>query len=157
MKTKTIVPTNFMDVTAKIIAKVRNKTCINKIEAEAIEELLQAELNEVFTHAYDIGRDIGRDEGLKEGYKDGQDYGYSEGYALGYSDGYSEGHSEGYYDGRYEVQWHTNGHACPSHLVSTMLLGEVMELTDEAKYCVLVFGYVWLEMISLCVMSFLYL
>ena len=30
-----------------------------------------------------------------------------------------------------------------------------MELTDEAKQCVLVFGYVWLEMISLCVMSFL--
>mgnify|MGYP001567741632 CR=1 FL=1 len=30
-----------------------------------------------------------------------------------------------------------------------------MELTIEAKHCVLVFGYVWLEMISLCVMSFL--
>ena len=30
-----------------------------------------------------------------------------------------------------------------------------MELTDEAKRCVLVFGYVWLEMISLCVMSIL--
>ena len=30
-----------------------------------------------------------------------------------------------------------------------------MELTDEAKYAVLVFGYVWMEMISLCVMSFL--
>ena len=32
-----------------------------------------------------------------------------------------------------------------------------MELTDEAKHCVLVFGYVWLEMISLCVMSFMYM
>ena len=46
---------------------------------------------------------------------------------------------------------------------TTMILGynavrrKVMELTDEAKYCVLVFGYVWLEMISLCVMSFLYM
>ena len=84
----------------RLIAEIRTITGINDFEAEALREFLKAELNEVFTYAYDSGRD----EGLAEGYTDGQDYGYSVGHSEGYSDGYSEGHSEGYYDGRYADQ-----------------------------------------------------
>ena len=105
MKTQPIKTPNFMHV----IAEIRTRACINDVDAEAIEELLQAALkeyyDEVFTYAYDEGRDAG----LKEGYTDGQDYGYSVGHSEGYSAGYELGHSEGYYDGRYAVQWHTNG------------------------------------------------
>ena len=45
----------------------------------------------------------------------------------------------------------------PSAWVLKVAVRIDMELTIEAKYTVLVFGYVWLEMISLCVMSFLYM
>ena len=53
--------------------------------------------------------------------------------------------------------YHQMGLTLGQAIRGTILLGEVMELTDEAKYTILVFGYVWLEMISLCVMSFQYL
>ena len=39
----------FMDRIAKIIAEVRTRTCIDKIDTEVIETILQASLNEYCT------------------------------------------------------------------------------------------------------------
>ena len=65
---------DFMDRIEKIITEVRTRTCINKLDAKVIEEILQDELikyhNEVFTYGHSIG--------------------YDDGYALGYSEGHSE-------------------------------------------------------------------
>ena len=53
---------DFMSRTAKIIAELRNRTCIED-DAEFIKEILQEELveyhNEVFTAGYDVGYDAG--------------------------------------------------------------------------------------------------
>ena len=71
---------DFMDRTAKIIAEIRTRTCIDDVDAEVLEELLKDELieyhNEVFTYAHNIGYDDG----------------YEEGYGLGYDEGYAAGH-----------------------------------------------------------------
>ena len=106
----------FMDITAKIIAEVSTRTCIDKIDTEVLEEILQYELNaysdelhayynEVscdvhstcYATAYDDGYDNGRADGYDDGYDDGKsslegdvDNAYNEGYALGYSDGHSD-------------------------------------------------------------------
>ncbi len=63
---------DFMVKTAKIIAEVRNRTCIDE-DAEVLKEILQEELKEYYDALHEC---------------------YDEGYALGYSEGYSEGHSE---------------------------------------------------------------
>ena len=87
---ETMTP-KFMHRLTRLIAEVRNRTGIDEAHAEALEELLKAELkeyydelneyyDELFTYAHDAGYDYG--------YTDGQDYGYSEGYASGYDDGY---------------------------------------------------------------------
>ncbi len=65
---------DFMDITARIIAEVRTRTCSNEIDIEVLEEILQDELNEYYD----------------EGYYDGHYVGRSDGYSKGYSDGYSE-------------------------------------------------------------------
>ena len=73
---------DFMGITAKLIAEVSTKTCI---DTDVIEELLKDELieyhNEIFTYGHNIG--------------------YDDGYKLGYDKGNSDGHSEGYSDGSY--------------------------------------------------------
>ena len=75
----------FMDRIAKIIAEVRTRTYMDKIDTEVLEELLKDELieyhNEVFTYGHNTGYD--------DGYSDG----YYEGHSNGYEDGYSESHS----------------------------------------------------------------
>ena len=82
---------DFMERTAKIIEEVRARTCIDKIDTEVLEEILQDALikyhNEVFTYAYDTGYDDGYTVGHKAGLDDAVDNAYDEGYALGYSDG----------------------------------------------------------------------
>ena len=93
---------DFSVSTAKIIAEVRNRTCIDKIEAEVLEDILNDALikyhNEVFTYGHSIGYDdgyvAGDDAGYDAGYTDGRAYGYTEGHSDGFSAGYSEGHSE---------------------------------------------------------------
>ena len=70
---------DFMDRTAKIIAKIHTVTYIDKIDAEAIKGILQEELNECY------------DEGYDNGHSDGHSEGYSKGYYEGRSDGRSEG------------------------------------------------------------------
>ena len=66
---------DFIDRTAKIIAEVRTRICIDKIDARFIEAILQ--------------------DALEEGYDEGYDVGYSEGYDDGYEGGYDEGSAAG--------------------------------------------------------------
>ena len=104
----------FMDITAKIIAEVRARTCIDKIDTEVLEEILQDELNEYYYEldeyyindvynevsrarrtSYDDGYDTGYDAGYTAGKSSLEvdvDSAYDEGYALGYDDGYAAGH-----------------------------------------------------------------
>ena len=82
----TITKPNFMGKTAKIIAKVRASACIDDVDAEVIEKILQEELNEYYrmldgyyeeeyynalntarNRAYDDGFDVGYDVGYDEG------------------------------------------------------------------------------------------
>ena len=69
--------TDFKDSAAKIIAEIRNQTCIDEIDTEALEYILQDELikyhNEVFTYGHSIGYDDGHSDGYYEGYDDGYD------------------------------------------------------------------------------------
>ena len=78
----------FMDRAAKIIAEVRTRTCINKLDAKVIEDILQDELikyrNEVFTYGHSIGYDDGYIAGDEAGYERGHNEGESDGYVDGY-------------------------------------------------------------------------
>ena len=89
---------DFMVKTAKIIAEIRTRTFIDKIDAKFIEEILHDELikyhNEVFTCGHNIGYDDGYTDGHKAGLDDAADNAYDEGYVLGYALGYDEGRSE---------------------------------------------------------------
>ena len=68
---------DFKDSAAKIIAEVRNRTSIDKIDIDVIEDILQVALikydNEVFTYGHSIGYDDGHSDGYYEGYDDGYD------------------------------------------------------------------------------------
>ena len=95
MKTNTITTPNFMGSIAKIIAEVRAKTCIDEIDVEVIEEILQDSLNEYFT--------------MLDGYYEEEYYvavasARSEAYDDGHSDGYADGYDDGYDDGRAAVE-----------------------------------------------------
>ena len=66
---------DFMEKTARIIAEVRNRTCIDKIDTEVLEvleEILQDALNEYYDELH--------------GYYDA---GYDDGYALGDDENHS--------------------------------------------------------------------
>ena len=104
----------FMDITAKIIAEVRARTCIDIIDTEVLEEILQYELNEYYYeldeyYINDVYNEVSRahrtsyDGGYDAGYTAGKsssdgdvDKAYDAGYELGYYEGRSEGYSEGY-------------------------------------------------------------
>ena len=84
----TVTTPNFMVKTAKIIAEVRARTCIDDVDAEVIEEILQNELTEYYR--------------MLAGYYEEEYYNaiasartsaYDNGYADGYDIGYDEGHS----------------------------------------------------------------
>ena len=87
----------FMDITAKIIAEIRSRACVDKIDTEVLEEILQYELNEYYYeldeyYTNDVYNEVSRAH--RTGYDEGKSEGYSEGYFAGYSDGHSKGHSE---------------------------------------------------------------
>ena len=79
---------DFMVKTAKIIAEIRNRTCIDD-DVEVIKEILQDELKEYY-------------DALHECYDDGYDDGYAAGkssleeatYYRGFKDGRAEAESE---------------------------------------------------------------
>ena len=76
---------NFMDKTAKIIAEIRNKTCIDDVDAEVIKDILQYELHEYYMML---------DEYYAEEYYNAISSARSSAYDSGYDDGYSDGHSK---------------------------------------------------------------
>ena len=100
--------TNFMDITAKIIAEIRTLTYVDKFDAVFLKELLKDELIKYYDDGYDVGHSDGHSKGYDVGHSDGHYVGHYEGYELGHSDGYelgqSDGYSEGYSDGRSEVK-----------------------------------------------------
>ena len=66
---------DFMDRIEKIIADVRTRTCIDKIDVEVLEvldEILQENLVEYYIEAYTYGHTIGYDKGYDDGYDDGK-------------------------------------------------------------------------------------
>ena len=73
---------DFTEITTKVIAEIRTRTCINKLDAKVIEEILQDELikyrNEVLTYGHSIGYD--------DGYIAGDEAGYRAGYKRGVND-----------------------------------------------------------------------
>ena len=93
---------DFMVKTAKIIAEVRNRTCIDE-DAEVLKEILQEELKEYYDALHEC-YDDGYSAGHSDGYSKGHSKGHSDGYALAYEDGRSAGYSEGYSEGHSEVK-----------------------------------------------------
>ena len=77
---------------AKIIAEIRTVACIDDVDAEAIEKIVQDELNEYCRmldsyyweehyNKYCNGISSVRDDAYDEGHSDGYDDGYENGYA----------------------------------------------------------------------------
>ena len=92
MNTKTINTPNFMVSAAKIIAEIRNQTCIEDVDAEAIKAILQNALNEY----YDELNEYYEEEycnAISSARNSAYDDGYDDGYDIGYDNGYSDGHS----------------------------------------------------------------
>lgn len=73
---------DFMNRDSKIIEEVRTRTCVDKIDTEALFEILQKELikyrKELLTYGHSIG------------YNEGFDDGYAAGYAAGYKRGVND-------------------------------------------------------------------
>ena len=59
---------DFMDRTAKVIAEVRARTCIDKIDTEVLEEILKDELTEYHNEVFTYGHTIGYDDGYADGW-----------------------------------------------------------------------------------------
>ena len=87
---ETIMPPNFMGGAAKIIAEVRNSICLDDVDAEVLENILQESLNEHYRmldeyyaeeyyNALNTARNSAYDDGFDDGYDVGYDVGYDEG------------------------------------------------------------------------------
>ena len=71
---------DFMDRIEKIIADVRTRTCIDKIDVEVLEtEVLEEILQDALNEYYDAGYDDGHSDGHSDGYENGYDDGYDDG------------------------------------------------------------------------------
>ena len=83
---------DFMGRIAKIVEEVSARACVDKIDTEVIEAILQASLNEYCTMVdeyYEEEYYIAITSAQHRAY----DEGHSDGYSLGYDDGYLDGHS----------------------------------------------------------------
>ncbi len=91
---------DFMVKIANILAEVRARTCIDELDAEVIEAILQDSLNEYFVmldgyyeeeyyNAISSARSRAYDDGHSDGYNIGYDIGYDDGYGIGYGIGRS--------------------------------------------------------------------
>ena len=83
---------NFMGKTAKIIAEIRSKTCIDDVDVEALKEILQ----DAYEEGYDEGYDKCCDDWEVYSHKSGLDVALNNAYYEGYSDGHADGYSDGY-------------------------------------------------------------
>ena len=82
---------DFREITAKVIAEVRTRTCIDNSDEEILEEILRGALNKYCRELdgyYDAGYAAGWVNG-KSRLEGDVDSAYDEGYALGYSEGHS--------------------------------------------------------------------
>ena len=100
MKTGTIKTPNFTRRIANIIAEIRTIACIDDVDAEAIEKILQDELNEecrmLDSYYWEEYYNTYRNEissAQHRAYDEGHSDGYADGYDIGYADGRSESHS----------------------------------------------------------------
>ena len=96
---QTIMTPKFVGKTAKIIAEIRNRTCIDDVDAQIMEEILQDALNEYYMELdgyyeeeYYIAISSARSKAYDDGHSDGYADGYADGYDIGYDDGRFESH-----------------------------------------------------------------
>ena len=98
MKTKTIMTPDFMGRTAKIIAEMRARICMDYVDTEVLKEILQDELKELNEYCrmldeyYDEKYYSTIDAARSSAYNSGHSDGYARGYDVGYEDGHSESH-----------------------------------------------------------------
>ena len=64
----TITTPNFTGQTAKLIAEIRTKTCIDDVAAEVIKDMLNRAYYDGFDDGYDVGYGIGYDVGYDAGH-----------------------------------------------------------------------------------------
>ena len=86
---ETITTPNSAHRLAKIIAELRARTFINEFDAKALEDILQAELDEYYRMVdeyYDEEYSIAISRARSAAYDDGYDDGYDIGYDNGQSD-----------------------------------------------------------------------
>ena len=62
--------TDFLESTAKIMAAIRTRACIDDVDAEAIEKILKDEIFSARSIAYDAGHSDGYDDGYDAGCAD---------------------------------------------------------------------------------------
>ena len=96
MNTKTINTPNFTGRAVEIIAEILARTCVDKIDAEVIEEIVQASLNEYYMmlngyyeEEYYNALNTVRNSAYESGYESGYDAGYDVGYNVCYETGLS--------------------------------------------------------------------
>ena len=90
---ETIMTPKFMHRLTKIITEVSAITGIDEVDAEALEELLKAELNEYCLELDDYYIEEYHNalaSARSKAYDDGHSDGYADGYDVGYDDGYSD-------------------------------------------------------------------
>ena len=82
---QTNISPKFATKTAKIIAEIRNRTCINNMDAQILEDILQAALNEYYMEVdeyyeeeYYIAIEDVRASAYDNGFADGYDVCYAE-------------------------------------------------------------------------------
>ena len=80
---------NFMGRIAKIIEEIRTRTCIDEIDTEVLEKILQDELTEYYTLLngyYEEEYYIAISSARSKAYDDGHSDGYADGYDAGCAD-----------------------------------------------------------------------
>ena len=83
---------DFMGRIAKIVEEVSARACVDKIDTEVLEDILQDSLNEYCTLLngyYEEEYYIAISSARSKAYDDGHSDGYADGYVVGYLDGQS--------------------------------------------------------------------
>ena len=86
---------DFTAKTAKILAEISTRTCIDDVDAEVIKDILKDELNEYYSMLdgyYEEEYYIATTRARLNAYDEGHSDGYADGYDVGYDDGRSESH-----------------------------------------------------------------
>ena len=87
----TITTPNFMGSIAKIIEEIRTQACIDAVDAEVIEKILQEELNE-YCQMLDGYYWVEYHNKYCNEISSVRNGAYEAGYAEGYDDGYAKSH-----------------------------------------------------------------